>query len=451
MKTVFVIAKDGTRLMPTNIRHARRLMKRKEAVIYRHEPFTIRLTRESEHNVQNIEFKMDTGDRHIGISVCSEKHEFVSAQYDLLKDETERHNDQRKYRRTRRNRRRYRKPRFNNRKKPEGWIAPTVRHKKDAHIRIFDMFSTVCPITNAVFEVGSFDTHALQEYEQNGVVLTGTDYQRGQRYGYETQKEALLYAQGYKCPVCGKSLLGCKAVIHHRGYRIGDRSNRLNNLAAIHAYEHTSKNHQPGGKLYNLKPEHHSYASAAFMNTVRWHILNEIRDKHPEIAVSHTYGAETKLRRQDLKIRKSHANDAYAMGKFHPKHRTATKHWQKKRRNNRILSKFYDARYLDIRDGSIKKGSAIGCNRTNRSIPRNNSNNERIFRGVKKSKGRVSVRRRRYSIQPGDTVLFNSEKHIVSGVQNNGAYVKLKNGVVTKVQNILLLKHEGGWQFIPAL
>ena len=108
------------------------------------------------------------------------------------------------------------------------------------------MFSTVCPITNAVFEVGSFDTHALQEYEQNGVVLTGTDYQRGQRYGYETQKEALLYAQGYKCPVCGKSLLGCKAVIHHRGYRIGDRSNRLNNLAAIHAYEHTSKNHQPG-------------------------------------------------------------------------------------------------------------------------------------------------------------------------------------------------------------
>ena len=114
MKTVYVIANDGTRLMPTNIRHARRLMKRGEAKIYRYHPFTIQLTRDSEHNVQPIEFKMDTGDRHIGVSVCSEKHEFTSAQYDPLKDETERHDKRMKYRRTRRNRLRHREKRFDN-------------------------------------------------------------------------------------------------------------------------------------------------------------------------------------------------------------------------------------------------------------------------------------------------------------------------------------------------
>lgn len=32
----FVLAEDGTRLMPTDIRHARRLLKKKEAVIAGH-------------------------------------------------------------------------------------------------------------------------------------------------------------------------------------------------------------------------------------------------------------------------------------------------------------------------------------------------------------------------------------------------------------------------------
>ena len=450
MNTVFVIANDGTRLMPTNFRRARKLLKKSDAVIHRHQPFTIKLTRDSEHNVQPIEFKMDTGDKHIGVSVCSEKHEFVSAQYDLLKDETERHNDQRKYRRTRRNRRRYRKPRFDNRKKREGWLAPTPAHKKEAHVHIFKRYYSVCPITEAVFEVGSFDTHALQEYEQNGTVINGTEYQKGPRYGFETQKEALLYTQGYKCAVCGKPLIGCRSVIHHRGYRIGDRSNRLNNLAAIHDYEHTPKNHQSGGKLYNLKPAHHSYANAAFMNTVRWYILNEIRESYPEVTVSHIYGAETKMHRKDLGIRKSHANDAYAMGDHHPIHRSKTQYWQKNRRNNRILSKFYDAKYVDIRDGSIKKGSAIGCNRTNRSVLRNNPNNERQFRGIKVSKGRESIRRKRSEYQPGDIVRFMGKNYTVHGSHCNGTRVVLENKKSVLVKGIVSVKKRGGWQFLPA-
>ena len=82
---VFVIASDGTRLMPTNIKKARKLLKRKEAIIFKHNPFTIKLTRTSEHNVQDIEGCVDTGDKHIGISIKSKKQEYVHAQYDNLK------------------------------------------------------------------------------------------------------------------------------------------------------------------------------------------------------------------------------------------------------------------------------------------------------------------------------------------------------------------------------
>ena len=286
---------------------------------------------------------------------------------------------------------------------------------------------------------------------QSVITISGTEYQKGPRYGFETQKEALLYAQGYKCAVCGKTLIGCRSVIHHRGYRIGDRSNRLNNLAAIHDYEHTPKNHQPGGKLYNLKPADHSFANAAFMNTVRWYILNEIKENYSEVTVSHIYGAETKMHRKDLGIRKSHANDAYAMGDHHPIHRSKTQYWQKNRRNNRILSKFYDAKYIDIRDGSKKSGSQLSCNRTKRSIPRNNSRNERKFRCQKVSKGRLSLRKKHYGIQPGDVLVYRGKIALAKGVHCNGTRVVLENNKSVKIADLHIKKKKGGWQFLPAL
>jgi hypothetical protein len=69
-------------------------------------------------------------------------------------------------------------------------------------------------------------------------------------------------------------------------------------------------------------------------------------------------------RRELGQLAKTHANDAYAMGEFHPKHRHQEEHFKKRRRNNRVLSKFYDAKYLDVRDHTIKKGDQLGCNRT---------------------------------------------------------------------------------------
>ena len=74
---------------------------------------------------------------HIGISICSSKKEYVNEQRDLLNDETKRHEESRKYRRTRRNNLRYRKPRFNNRKGliTKDGFAPSIRNKRDTHVR----------------------------------------------------------------------------------------------------------------------------------------------------------------------------------------------------------------------------------------------------------------------------------------------------------------------------
>ena len=118
--------------MPTSYYKARRLMKQGRAKIFKHRPFTIMILDRADGEVQEIEYKSDTGYLHVGISVCSEKHEYMSRQMDLLDDEVEKHNDRRKYRRTRRNRKRYRKARFDNRigkfrkveKRGEKWLPP---------------------------------------------------------------------------------------------------------------------------------------------------------------------------------------------------------------------------------------------------------------------------------------------------------------------------------------
>lgn len=448
--TTFVISKDGEKLMPTtNIRKIRRLLRSGRARIVCHDPFTVQLMYETTSGTQDIEFTEDTGYKNIGVSLKSEKHEYASADYALLKDEKKRHDDQRRgHRRPRRNRKRYRKARFDNRRKPEGWLAPSIRNKKDRHVDIFRKYYKVCPITKVTIEAGQFDPAVLDALEQGKPVPEGIDYQHGPRYGYDTLREAVFARDGYKCVCCGRSAFrdGITLCVHHTGFRTGDRSNRMSNLASVcRDYCHTPANHKPGGKLWDLKPPKGT-ASAAFMNIVRWRIFEEIKAYGIETHI--TYGALTKRTRKDLNIEKTHANDAYCMGDFRPKHRARTQHFEKRRRNNRILEKFYDAKYIDIHDGKVKKAAELGSDRNDRSVPRNNANNKRMYRGMKMSKGKRNIRTQRYSYQSGDVVLFSREKRIVKGTHNKGASVQLVGGGDISPKKLILCYHAGGWKAV---
>ena len=85
--SVCVVTPDGKPLMPTSEYRARKLLKSGKAVIFRHKPFTIKLTRVVGENVQPIEYCCDTGYKHIGVSVKSKKHEYFDCQFDMLQDE----------------------------------------------------------------------------------------------------------------------------------------------------------------------------------------------------------------------------------------------------------------------------------------------------------------------------------------------------------------------------
>ncbi len=452
--TVAVVDKNGHPLMPTNSYRARYLKKSGRAVTYAYRPvYTIQMVDvefDPEKNmVQEIEVKCDTGYEHIGVSVCSEKHEYLHREYDLLTDENEKHNDSRKYRRTRRNRKRHRAARFRNRKGVivKDGFAPSIRNKRDRHIDIITSLCFVMPITDIHVEMGEFDTQALKAIEEGKPLPQGTDYQYGEQYGYLTLRAAVFSRDNHTCQCCGRNAFRDKAMLHehHIGFWKGDRTNRMANLLTVCEQCHTPKNHKPGGKLYGLEPKLKGFKGATFMTSVRWNMVNKLKEALPGISVHITYGAATKQSRQQLRLRKTHANDAYAMGNFHPKHRSHLEHFKKRRRNNRVLEKFYDAVYIDTRDGTKKTGSQLGCNRTKRSIPRNNPNNERKYRGEKKSEGHRSIRKQHYTLSPGDKVWCETDKkmYVVNGMQNKGATVQLRETKVVPLDQLQPMKKKG--------
>lgn len=444
--SVAVISKAGKTLMPTSEYRARRLLKSGRAEKHSYRPFAIRLTEREDGDVQLVELCMDTGYEHIGVSVKSGKHEYLALQTDTLKDETSRHKKRAMYRRQRRNRMRYRAPRFNNRKVRENWIAPSLEHRKNIHLDMINRTCRVMPVTDITLEMGNFDTQLLKALEEGKPVPKGKDYQQGERYKIATLREAVFSRDGYTCQCCKKSVKdGVILRVHHVRYRSQGGSDKMSNLVTVCNECHTSPNHKPGGKLWGWKPKLSSFKGATYMTTIRWMLYNKVKSLHPDINIHITYGAETKLKRRRLDIRKSHINDAYVMGMFQPSHRTGEKHIRKKRRNNRVLEKFYDVRYIDGRDGQKKSGQQLFCGRTNRN---HNTDTENLhkYRKQKVSPGRRTIRKNHYQFQPHDIVIYNGQKFETSGCHCNGTRVVLlpdkKSVVIKKLQ---IFRYAGGY------
>lgn len=442
---ICIIDNHGEPLMPTTrygiIRH---LLKDGKAIIVCRNPFTVQLLYDATSYTQPVEICVDSGYEHVGVSIKTEDKELFSEQYDLLPNEKKRHDDQRRYRRTRRSRKRHRTPRFNNRKHKQKF-PPSIQHKLDAQIQIIRKYAVAMPITSITVEIGQFDPAVLKAIEEGIPVPSGVDYQLGERYGIATLREAVFQRDRYTCCFCGRSIKdGAILHAHHALYWKGRHADRVAELATCCERCHTTANHQEGALLWGYKPKIARLEGAAFMNTVRWELVNVFKAEYGD-KVHFTYGAMTKLKRGDLGIEKSHVNDAYAMGDFHSKQRAEFKHYTKKRRNNRILEKFYDAQYIDQRDSKKKAGKDLGCERTNRREPRNSDKSLRCFRGIKLSKGRRNVRRTRYSVQPGTIFLLKGKRYSVEGCCHYGEQVKYDKSKYVNVKNIKILKYASGW------
>ena len=301
---VFVRNMRGQALMPCSQRKARLLLKQKKAKIVGYKPFTIQLCYATGEAKQEVTVGIDEGARHIGIAIVSQGKVLAKGEVELRQDVHSLLLTRAQYRRSRRFRKtRYRKARFLNRRKPEGWLPPSIRAKLDANFAWIDRFCSLVPNPKLRIEVGKFDTAKMINPE-----IQSVDYQHGQTYGYYDVRYFVFARDEYTCQVCKRK----NKVLHthHVVYRSEGGTDRADNLIAVCTDCHTSENHKPGGVLYRWMKEHKKvkqYKEPPFMNILR---IRTFR-KYPDAEI--TYGSETSPRRKELGLEKTHCNDAIAI------------------------------------------------------------------------------------------------------------------------------------------
>lgn len=200
---VFVLDRHKQALMPCSEKRARLLLSKSRAVVHKHYPFTIRLKDRlvSESSLQNAQVKLDPGSKTTGLAVVVQgvgklkvKNLFYLAHrgHQISEALTQR----KAFRRRRRNQLWHRPARFNNRVKPKGWLAPSLRHRVDTTLSWVDKLSGLLPDIEVFIERVKFDAQLI-----NNPDISGVEYQQGTLYESEV-REYLLYKYQHTCQYC---------------------------------------------------------------------------------------------------------------------------------------------------------------------------------------------------------------------------------------------------------
>ena len=300
---VYVIGQDGQPLMPTeNHTKVRILLKQGKAKVVKRCPFTIQLMYETTKYIQKISLGIDAGSKHIGLSATTRKKVLFEADIQLRNDITDLISARRELRTSRRNRKtRYRKVRFDNRRRKEGWLAPSVQQKVDTHITVVDKIHKILPITKITAEIASFDIQKIKHPE-----IASEGYQQGEQMGFWNVREYVLFRDNHTCQCCkGKSKNKILNVHHIESRKTG--GNAPNNLITLCETCHQGY-HKGTVKLPKTIKRGMKFKDATFMGIMKWAFYDELKKRYSNVRL--TYGYITKNKRIQNNLPKEHYIDA---------------------------------------------------------------------------------------------------------------------------------------------
>jgi hypothetical protein len=375
---VFVLSKDGMPLMPCGHSKARKLLASKKAVLIKRIPCQIQLVSDSDLEIQYIQLLIDSGYGFVGFSSITKIKELLCGTLKLDMKTSERLTERAMYRRNRRSKLRYRQARFNNRKKTEGWLAPSVQRKMDTHKKLINDIKKLLPISKIIVEVGNFDIQKINDTE-----ISGIGYQQGDMLGYQNMRSYLMSREHGLCQLCSKEFSKTNpSHIHHIIARKDGGTDRPKNLALLHENCH-KKLHK--NNLYNLLKANKNFKAETFMNILK-SSLEDIDN------LEFTYGYKTFIKRNSSGLEKTHFNDAFSISGTN-QDRSKPIEIIQKHRNNRVLQ----------------------LNR----------------KGFK-----PSIRKQRYKIQPKDLVWINSKSYVVKGIHSKGSQILGYNFKSTNIKKV---------------
>jgi 5-methylcytosine-specific restriction endonuclease McrA len=217
-------------------------------------------------------------------------------------------------RRGRRNRNtRYRQARFLNRKRPDGWLALSLRHRILTIETWVKRLQKFAPLDSIAQELVKFDTQAIQNPE-----ISGIEYQQGTLKGYEC-REYLLEKWNRQCAYGGVKEVPLE--IEHIQPKSQGGSDRISNLClACHKCNQRKGNRDIKDFLKGksdvlnrvLKQAKTTLKDATSVNSTRWALFNTL--KSFGLPVSTGTGGQTKFNRIRFSLPKAHWIDAACVG-----------------------------------------------------------------------------------------------------------------------------------------
>ena len=203
MQYALVISNSRVPLAPCHPARARILLKRGKAAVHRLAPFTIRLKHEPVDPVTVVlEVKVDPGSKVTGIALIQHNPKRSTTVYGInlyhrgasIKDSLTKRSAIRRSRRHRKTR--YRTPRFLNRTRKSGWLAPSIKHRLLTTITWISRLQTFSYVTRLSVELVKFDTQLLSNPD-----IHGTQYQQGKLFNTH-MREYLLHKYNHQCQYC---------------------------------------------------------------------------------------------------------------------------------------------------------------------------------------------------------------------------------------------------------
>ena len=300
---VYVLNQRGNPLMPCKPQKAKKLLGAGKARVVSRVPFTIRLKHGSSGYRQEVVAGMDTGSKKLGSAAVANGKAVYAAEVDLRLDVSRKMKRRARYRKSRRGRKtRYRPARWSNRAsmRRKDRLAPSMQSKLESHEREKRFVESILPVTKWIVETAQFDVH---EIIYPGV--EGIGYQEGPKKDYRNTRAYVLHRDGYRCQRKDEGVDHSAVLcVHHITQRKDEGTDSPDNLTTLCAACHEALH----AKEWELSKRGRSKTRHATHMGIVPPRLNSGGWRFEE-----TFGYETKFKRNQLQLPKSHANDAIAI------------------------------------------------------------------------------------------------------------------------------------------
>ena len=477
---IYILASDGRPLMPTRRRgHVFKLLRRGKARIAEHVPFTIQLKYETPGITQPLFGGTDPGRTNIGNAVMTADGVVV------YKDKVETRNREvpklmakrRMHRQaSRRGERLARKrlakklgttmkgllerrlpgygegtvtvkdiinteARFNNRKRPKGWVTPTVTQLIRTHVNMIRRIRKFLPVDNWALELNKFAFMLMEDDTVRGV-----DYQNGRMKGFASVNDYIGNLQKGRCACCGSPI----AHYHHIVPGSQGGSDRPENIIGLCLSCH-EKVHKKELSL-TVIGEKKKYGALSVLNQAVPRIADALEAEFGSNFTTCT-GMETAVLRELYGIRKDHDLDAVciaavgaAPADIHDTAHTFTV--RQYRRHDRALIRSQRERtyYLD--------GVAVAKNRRPRFEQEDKALSDLNLSRQEISRLRVKKSTRYYNnpkrLMPGAEFLYHRDRYVMRGQHCKGAYFRTAGAGTTEfpARECRIIRHNRGLVYI---